>query len=201
MSQHGKVWATKACRLCASSSYASTVLPAEVDLLTCKATPSALSWGDRPEVPRVHRGGVERQRRGRWEGEREALPGEVQPFQDALPHLFYLGSLLSLQVKRSMWKCDLQGSSWIRMDREEWHRGCCAVSSYLSVNSLLSSTCLQNENTTARAKLQKKLIKNKIPLNLKNKNEFLLSEQILRWEPLTPRAVNATGNLVLKINS
>lgn len=73
--------------------------PACGGLLTCKAPPSALSWGHGPEVPRVHRGGVERQRRGRWEGEREALPGEVQPFQDALSHLFYLGSLLSLQVK------------------------------------------------------------------------------------------------------
>ena len=50
-------------------------------------------------MPWVHGGGVERQRRWRWEGERVALPGEVQPFQDALPHLFYLGSLLGLEVK------------------------------------------------------------------------------------------------------
>jgi len=27
-----------------------------------------------------------------------ALPGEVQPFQDALPHLFHLGSLLGLTI-------------------------------------------------------------------------------------------------------
>lgn len=65
---------------------------------SCKAPPSALGRGDGPEVPRVHRGGVERQRRWRWEGEWVALPGEVQPFQDALSHLFYLGSLLGLTI-------------------------------------------------------------------------------------------------------
>lgn len=70
-----------------------------VDTLTCKASTPALSRGYRPEVPRVHRGGIERQCRGWREGERKALPGEVQPFQNALPHLFYLGSLLGLQVK------------------------------------------------------------------------------------------------------
>lgn len=50
-------------------------------------------------MPRVHRRGVEGQSR-RWrEGERVVLPGEVEPLQNALPHLLHLGSLLSLEVK------------------------------------------------------------------------------------------------------
>lgn len=65
---------------------------------SCKAPPSAWSWGDGPQVPRVHGGGVEGQRRRWWEGEGVALPGEAQPFQDALPHLLYLGSLLGLTI-------------------------------------------------------------------------------------------------------
>lgn len=67
--------------------------------LTCKAPPSALSRGYRPEVPGVHGGRVEGQRCGRREGQGVTLPGEAQPFQDALPHLLHLGSLLRLQVK------------------------------------------------------------------------------------------------------
>ena len=75
------------------------VPPDSAYTLTCKAPPSALSRGDGPKVPGVHGGRVERQRCGRWEGKWVALPGEVQPFQDALSHLFHLGSLLGLQVK------------------------------------------------------------------------------------------------------
>lgn len=77
-----------------------TVPPDVACALTCKAPPTALSRGDRPEVPGVHGGRVERQRRGRRKGKRVALPGEVQPFQNALPHLLHLGGLLGLQVKR-----------------------------------------------------------------------------------------------------
>lgn len=75
------------------------VPPDSACTLTCKAPPSALSWGDGPEVPGVHGGRVEGQRCGWREGKWVALPGEVQPFQDALPHLLHLGSLLGLQVK------------------------------------------------------------------------------------------------------
>ena len=45
-------------RVCLSP-HTSKSVPTVVDTLTCKAPPSALGRGDGPEVPRVHRGGVE----------------------------------------------------------------------------------------------------------------------------------------------
>lgn len=101
------------------SPHTSKSVPTVVDTLTCKAPPSALGRGDGPEVPWVHRGGVERQRRWRWEGEWVALPGEVQPFQDALSHLFYLGSLLGLEVKDWHVKTSFTNSIQLNWNEQE----------------------------------------------------------------------------------
>lgn len=67
--------------------------------LTCKASAPALRGWDRPKVPGVRRGRVEGQGRWRRERERVALPGEAEPLEDALAHLLYLGSLISLEDK------------------------------------------------------------------------------------------------------
>lgn len=141
--------------VCRASPHTSRSLQTLVDTLTCKAPPPALGRGDGTKVPRVHGGGVERQRRWRWEGERVALPGEVQPFQDALPHLFHLGSLLGLEVKdlhvkpsftRFQW-------NWNVQERRQTHQPLCHV--YLFTHKLHGHNLLSNTSQTAKANTHK----------------------------------------------